>query len=463
MKKNINRITFFNFLSVLLLQGISLISAPLFSGLLGTEGYGNLASFTVWANLMTTVFSLQSNQTIVNARQEYSQEEQPRYQSAAMSLSLLFFGAAGVLMLVLSRPLAEAMGMDSRFPVLMLLYAVGSFGINFLHSKFTYEFKADKSMLLGVFLSVSNLGVSLLLVLNMPMEQRHFGRILGSVLTSGVVGLIACAWILLRGRKLYSPAYWKLCFALGWPLTIQTLAYYLLGNSDVVMLRQISGAGDSGIYSLAFSVCGVMYVLYGALNTSWVPFFYDDMKMGRRDNAVRQARNYLELYTVLSIGFVLLVPEAFRLFIKEEFWLGIGLVPIFTADYYCNMVCTFPVNYEIHYKKAWVTTAGTIVATVINLVLNYVMIHAWGMFGAAAATLISRVTQLVIHQIYVRRIFGKTDYPFPRAPELKGLGALAAAIVLFYLAPNAWLLRWPLAAAVGVWELVRIVRRRSLL
>lgn len=36
MKKNINRIAFFNFLSILLLQGISFISSPLFSRLLGT-------------------------------------------------------------------------------------------------------------------------------------------------------------------------------------------------------------------------------------------------------------------------------------------------------------------------------------------------------------------------------------------------------------------------------------------
>lgn len=463
MKKNINRITFFNFLSVLLLQGISLISAPLFSALLGTTGYGDLASFTVWANLMTTVFSIQSNQTIVNARQEYSDQEQSAYQSSAMALSLLCFAVAGALILALAPLLANTMKMSRWMLVLMLLHALGTFGINFLHSKFTYEFKADKNMLLSVFLSVSNLGVSLLLVLNMPQEQRYYGRILGVVLTTGIIGLIACIWILLRGKKLYDSGYWKFCFALGWPLTIQTLAYYLLGNSDVVMLRQMVGADASGIYSLAFTVSGVMFTLYNALNSSWVPFFFDDMKMDRRDNLIRQGGNYLELYTVLSIGFVLLVPEVFRLFIKEDFWSGIMLVPLFTANYYGNMLCTFPVNYEIHYKKTWVLTVGTISATLINLVLNYVMIHAWGMVGAAVATLIARFVQLAMHQIYARCILGKRDYPFPLGSEVRGVAALALVIVLFYLTPNAWFIRWPLGAAVGVWELLHIWKRRSLL
>ena len=462
MKKNVNRIAFFNFLSVLLLQGISLISAPLFSGLLGTTGYGDLASFTVWANLMTTVFSLQSNLTIVNARQEYSEQEQPGYQSSVMTLSLLCFAAAGVLMMVFSRPLSAALKMSRLMLVLMLLQALGAFGVNFLHSKFTYEFKADKNMLLSVFLSASNLGVSLLLVLNMPQEQRYYGRVLGTVLTTGIIGLIACISILLRGRKLYDFAYWKFCFVLGWPQTFQALAYYLLGNSDVVMLRQMTGADVSGIYSLAFTVGGVMYTLYTAINNSWVPFFFDDMKMGRRDNVIRQGRNYLELYTVLSIGFVLLVPEVFRLFIKEDFWQGILLIPFFTANYYCNTLCTFPVNYDIHYKKTWVLTAGTISATLINLALNYVMIRAWGMVGAAVATLISRLIQLAMHQIYARCILGKRDYPFSLGSELEGIAALTLAIVLFYLTPNAWFIRWPLGAAVGVWELLRIWKRRSL-
>ena len=39
MKKQ-NKVAFFNILSTMLLRGISMFTAPLFSRLLGTEGYG---------------------------------------------------------------------------------------------------------------------------------------------------------------------------------------------------------------------------------------------------------------------------------------------------------------------------------------------------------------------------------------------------------------------------------------
>ena len=45
--KQRNRVTFFNILSTCLLYGISIFTAPLFSRLLGTGGYGNLANYNV--------------------------------------------------------------------------------------------------------------------------------------------------------------------------------------------------------------------------------------------------------------------------------------------------------------------------------------------------------------------------------------------------------------------------------
>ena len=47
MKKS-NRIVFFNFLSIVLLQGLSIITAPLFSRMLGNDGYGGVEIYNIW-------------------------------------------------------------------------------------------------------------------------------------------------------------------------------------------------------------------------------------------------------------------------------------------------------------------------------------------------------------------------------------------------------------------------------
>ena len=314
MKKSINRIAFFNFLSVLLLQGISFISAPLFSRLLSTDGYGNLASFSTWAGIAATVLSLQTFVTIANARVEFPEQEQPAYQSASMALSLLSFGIGGALMAALSGPISRGLQIERWMVGLLLLQAFGTFGVNFLSSKFTYEFKADKNMLLSVFMAVASMGVALLFVLNSPRETRYLGRILGNALVYFGVAILGCSWILCKGKKLYSRRYWRFCLVLGVPLVFQNLAYSILGSSDILMLKQMTGASESGIYSLAFTLSGIMFTIFNALNNSWVPFFFDDMKQGRMEQVKSQGAHFLELYTVLSVGFVLLVREVYHLY-----------------------------------------------------------------------------------------------------------------------------------------------------
>lgn len=463
MKKSINRIALFNFLSILLLQGISFISAPLFSRLLSTEGYGNLSSFSIWANVLSTVLSLQTGVTIANARVEFPEEEQRAYQSSVMCLSMLSFAIGGVLIALLAGPISWALKMERWLLALLLAQAFGTFGVNFLSSKFTYEFQADRNMLLSVFMAVASMGTALVLVLNFPQEQRYLGRILGNALVYALVALVGGVWILARGKRFFSARYWKFCLMLGCPLVFQNLAYNILGSSDILMLKQMTAAGDSGIYSLAFNLSGIMFTIYGALNNSWVPFFFDDMKRKNREQVVRQGEHFLELFTVLSVGFVLLVREVYHVYADRDYWPGLVLIPIFTGSYYLNALCTFPVNFELFHKKTGVVAGATIVSALANLALNYVFILRFGMIGAAVATLLSHGLQLAIHECYSCLVLGGREYPFPLSTLGKYSALMVLGVILFYAAPDLWYLRWPLGAALGLWELSRIWKRRSLL
>lgn len=463
MKKNINRIAFFNILSILLLQGISVISSPLFSRLLGTDGYGGMMSFTVWSGVLCTVFSVMTNMTIPNARVEYSEAEQSGYQSSIMTLSLMVFAVGGILVAALSGPLSGFLKLEKAVVLLILVQALGAFGVNFLSSKFTYEFKADRNMVLSVFLAVASMGLSLLLVLWLPEEQRLFGRVLGSALVYGGVGLAGCLWILVKGKTFYHPGYWKFCAALSVPMVFQNLSYQILGNSDIVMIRQMAGGSDSGIYSLAFTLAAMMFTIFTALNNTWVPFFFEDMKEGNRENAARQADHFLELFTVLSMGFVLLCREVYRIYADESFWPGTELLPIFVGSYYVNFLCTFPVNYEYFRKKTGVVAAATIGAALLNLVLNYLFIRGFGMMGAAVATLLSHCIQFAAHEGYSRLVLGKRAYPFGMFSWMKYTVCFVASVAVFYLLPGQWLLRWGLGAAIGCFELWRVWKRKGLL
>ncbi len=457
-----NRVAFFNILSIVLLNGISIITGPLFSRMLGDSGYGVLKIYNIWASVVAIIFTLQTEGTLVNARVEWPENYQKRYQSSVMSLSALcFLGCSAVVYLLLDS-ISSLLMLEPTLIGLMLLQAFGTFCVNFLSTKYTYEFKAGRNMLISLAVTVVTLVLSVVLILRLPQETRYYGRVTAIALTYGFIGVPVCIAILAQGRVYYNREFWRFCIALSIPAVFHNLSDLVLGQSDMVMLQQMLGDAPVGRYGLAWQFGNIIFVIFGALNRTWCPFFFEEMKQGKRTAMLDKTRNFLELFTILACGFMLLTPEVYHIYAPRDFWDGTMLIPLFVGSYYINFLCTFPVNYEYYHKKTKVVAAVTIGSSLLNILLNYLLIQAIGMAGAALATMLSHGVQLTAHHIYTTRL-GRGDYPFPVRLWAKYALAFAAVALTVFAAENFWLLRWGFGALLGIWELWRIRSRKVLI
>ena len=458
-----NRVAFFNILSTVLLRGISIFTAPLFTRLLGTGGYGVTQIYNTWVAVIAIVFTLQTQGTLVTARVEYPEEEQRRYHSSVMCMSLLLFLLCSAVVLLFIDPISQALKLNRILIVLMLVQAFGTFCVNFLNQKNVYEFKAGQNMAISLTVTLTTLVLSLLFVLSMPREINYYGRIGAIAGTYGIIGIPICIAILRQGRTFIDAGYWKFCFLLAIPSVFHNLSDLILGQSDKVMIQQMLNEDVLGIYSAALNFGGIMFTIFVALNNSWCPFFFEDHKNGEVGKVQDKARNYLELFTVLSVGFILLSREVYQVYVGREFWDGTLLIPVFVSSYYLNFLCTFPVNFEYYHKKTKVVAVVTIVSSLFNIALNYVLISSIGVAGAAVATMLSHCLQLAMHYVYVRHILGRGDYPFTISLWGKYALGFGAMVLFVLLTRNQWLLRWGVGAAIGVWELLRIKMRKVLI
>ena len=460
--KRQNRVAFFNILSVVLLNGISIITAPLFSRILGDSGYGILKIYNIWASVIAIVFTLQTQGTLVNARVEYPEEHQKRYQSATMSLSVLLFLICSGVGILLMKPISGLLKLPPFLIVLMLVQAFGTYCVNFLSTKYTYEFKAGRNMAISLAVTVVTLVLSLVLILQMEYEVRYYGRAIAISVTYALIGIPACIMILAQGRVFYHKEYWKFCVALAIPAVFHNLSDLILGQSDQVMLQQMLGEDVVGHYALAWTLGNFLFIIFGALNRTWCPFFFEEMKEGKRDTMMAKTRNFLELFTILACGFMLLAPEVYHVYAPKDYWSSTSIIPLFVTSYYINFLCTFPVNYEYYHKKTKVVAAVTIGSSFLNVGMNYALIKAIGMPGAALATAISHGVQLLVHYLYCRRL-GQGSYPFPVKIWVKYAASFLIVMFFVYAAEGSWLLRWGFGAVLGIWELLQIRKRKVLI
>lgn len=461
--KRQNRVAFFNILSTVLLRGISIFTAPLFTRLLGDSGYGVTQIYNTWVAVIAIVFTFQTQGTLVNARVEYPEDQQKQYQSSAMTLSLLLFLAFSFIVLMFLNPVSQLLKLHKLLIILMLVQAFGTFCVNFLNTRNVYEFKAGQNMVLSLGVTLTTLVLSLIFVLAMPKEINYYGRIGAIAGTYGLIGIPICIAVLWQGKTFLRGDYWKFCIALAIPAVFYNLSDLILGQSDKVMLQQLLGEAQLGRYGAALNFGGIMFTIFAALNNSWCPFFFEDMKQGSKEKVLEKSRNFLELFTVLSVGFILLSKEVYQIYVPGEFWDSTLLIPVFVGSYYLNFLCTFPVNYEYYHKKTKVVAVVTIFSSVLNIGLNYILIRKMGMAGAAVATMVSHMVQLTMHHVYVRFLLKKGEYPFLLGVWAKYAAAFVLGVLLVLGTENMWLLRWGIGAAIGLWELLRIRKRRVLI
>ena len=248
----------------------------------------------------------------------------------------------------------------------------------------------------------------------------------------------------------------------GFPVIFHLLAQSILTQSDRVMMQYMNiDNSEIGIYSLFYSLAGIMGTILNALNISWCPFYYDDLNNKEWKNLKLKCKNYIELYTALTICFLLLTREASYILAGKEYWCGIDIIPIITLAFYFTFMYQFPVNFEFFYRKTKIIAIGTLGAAVLNIILNMLLIPSCGMYGAAIATAMSYAALFIFHYlivIHMKEHFYHLNVKIFLVPLLCMIGT----ILIFYILSNSWQIRWLLALSIGFYEMWVIYKRKTI-
>ena len=459
---NKNKITLLNIASSIVLQGLAFFSGPIFSRALGTNNYGIAAVYLTWVQIASIIFSLRAGGSIGVARIDYPMEEQSKYQSSVLSLATASFLCFSILVILFAFITQSILGLNVKMIALGLAQAWGMYCVTFMNSKYTYEFKAGRNLILSVSASALTILFSIILIQGYSTADNYWGRIIGQSAVYVVFGVFLYINMFRAGRTFFNKEYWKYTLPITIPTIFHLLAHIILNQSDKVMIQSMIGNSPAGVYALASTFSAVMNAVWHALNNTWCPFYYEYTKRNQIDEMKKHAKNYIELLSIICIGFLLLSREVFHLYAADkEFWVGTDYVPLLAIGYYFVFMYSFSVNFEYYNKKTKSIAIGTISAAAINIILNYLMIKWIGGLGAVIATVISHAFLFLFHYLNSKRI---KDMKFPFALNDFSLGLLSVigACVMSFLLKGLWLIRWGFSGILGVYIITKILRRREI-
>jgi O-antigen/teichoic acid export membrane protein len=456
---SLSRVIIWQMIGKFAVQGMAFLTAPIFTRLLTPSDYGYISLYASWLSLVTLFIGLDTGGATQNAKMEFKETEMNAYLSSVISISVISFVILLSIAILFSKPLSSILDLRPDLVIFLVVASFASYIVSFYTGNLDVYKEAKKSTLVSVISSFSSAVIAIVFVW-LAKDNKPIVQIYSKAFPTIVFSVFFLFLIYKNGRTFYNKTYWKFCITLVFPLLFHTLGQIIFTQSDRIMLQKMRSSEELGVYSIVYTLCNVLVVIYGALNTAWLPFYFDYKKAGEYKTIQLRSQRYVNLFCVISLGFLCLSPEVFKLLAPETYWSGIKIIPIFVLAFWFNFVYLFPVNHEFYYKQTKLIPIMTVIAAVINVFMNMLFIPKYGIMGAAIGTLIAHTVSFVLHEIAARFIVKNFEYKpaFYAIPTLLVL----SGCISFFLLRNYPFVRWLIAIGLTVYQVLLFKRNKAI-
>ncbi len=461
--KSVNTQFIYNFLGTIVGSGISFLTMPIFTRLLGATQYGNFSVYSSWVSIFTCFMGLSVYSSIATGRLKFNND----YSSFRSSV-LAEGTALSILLFCIGVPLYGVISKINKIPfimyVLLLAEAFATFVYTYITTCWIHEKEARKHFYVGLVKVISTTALSLILLMhwNPQWGELYYGRAFGMAVPQIIVGIFLWIYIFRSKPVVYVKEYWVYGLSFGLPMIFHTLSQQVLTQSDRIMMENMGTLGSEiGVYSFFYSFTSILLIIRTALNNAWAPFYYEDLDQKEYEKLNRKIFNFCQIFVVLCAGFLMLSREVVKLFANEEYWVGMSILPVFVVMIYSIFVYQFYVNFEFYNAQPKIIAFGTCITALANIGLNALLIPRFGMYGAAVASLLS-YTLLAIAHITIVHVWKLQKYPLTSKPVFGGLLVVLVFCVLYYLLKDLWIIRWCIGLIIGLYLLLSIYKRKTI-
>ena len=324
-----------------------------------------------------------------------------------------------VLCIVLAREIAGWFGVTRDGPNLQgsgtsLVIATGILlWSNVNYAQMTNLFRAEQRSVAFSLATLANIAVTvpLTVILVVVYKEGPLGIIVGNFSGTLVLYLVLLAY---RREQLGLQFDRTLLHALnrfGLPLMAAGLALWVTNFGDRLMLSKLLHGSyrltEVGQYSLANKISSAMVLLFTAFQIAWPAFAYSI----EDETAAKRAYSYVLTYLMFIAAWAAIALSLFAHWIvhllahKPGYWPADSAIPAlaYSSVFYAGVtVVTIATGRTRRTQFNWVAAA---LAAVLNFTLNLWLIPAYGMLGAAYATLAAYALLMVVRTWNAQKMY----------------------------------------------------------
>lgn len=388
-------------------NGARFLTMPFLVRMLTAEDYGIYSVFISWTNILINITTLNMGYAVVNNAMLKYPDRRAEYVSAAQSISIASTVVVFAVYVVFGRLLNPIIGLPVEYiiTIFVMLLFYESFIIQ--TSRQRYEYKYIHFTIATAAYSVVYMVIPLIAGYIAPQEKRLSAVIYGGAAVQFLFGLGFTLYNYFKGKTFFNKEFWAFALKFNLPLIPHYLSSIVLGESDRIMIRNIIGSAQAGIYAFIYMISIIMNIVSQAVSGALVPQLYNSLK--KRD--VKQIRSVVNLLLAVFGGMILVftavAPEFIKVFATPEYYEGIKLVPVIALSTYFTFLYGFFVNVEYYCEKSVFVAIASVVTAASNVALNALLIPIFGYYAAGYTTLFCYILYSLIHYVFMRLVCKK--------------------------------------------------------
>lgn len=201
----------------------------------------------------------------------------------------------------------------------------------------------------------------------------------------------------------FKKQYMKPLLKIAIPLMPNFLIYWIFNSSDKIMITNILGTVDTGVYSIGSKLGLASQIIYMAFSGGWQFFAFSTMNEENQVESNSRIFEYLGIVSFSATAFVFSISELFyKVVFKEDYHGGFLIAPYLFLAPLLLMLFQVISNQFLIIKKTWPNVFILSFGAIANIVFNLLLIPMIGIEGAAIATLAGYAISLIICVIVLK-------------------------------------------------------------
>lgn len=396
------------------------LSIPIFTRFLTPEDYGKIAIFGTLVAIFSVLFSLNLAHVV---KQNILKRKFPikYFMGNVITANYLWIPVFLMIVYLFEHAIVDFFNIESNLFRWAILLAIFSIPMRF-YNAFLLAYNQSKK---SAFIKISKTIITLLFAFSMLYlftEDKYLSRIYAQIIATTMLSIFAISQLIKITKFAWRKKYLIHAFTFSLPLIPHALSNFILNASDKIIINQILGSHETGIYAFAYAVGGIMMLITGAMNQAWMPIFGEYLRKKQYHTIENMAVKYSKIVCLSVLGVILFAKELVMLMADERYYVALDIVPIIALSGVFIFLYTLYVNYVFLAGKTLFIAINTLIAGMVNIAMNYWLIPIYGYQIAATTTLISYALLFALHYVNAKYILKQTVIRFSLLlPYLLGL------------------------------------------